>query len=538
MKKAIPIFLLFSLFLTSCQETSSTSVSSGHIQEEELKNNGIDDKYRNYYEIFVRSFADSDGDGIGDLNGITNKLSYLSELGFTGLYLTPIFESFSYHKYDVQDYFKIDEEFGDMNDLKKLIEEAHSLNIKVILDVPLNHTGYYNDWFEKACIAHQKLLRDEIMSEEEKEYATLYTFFDSLEEAQASGKVYYKAGANPFYYEANFSSDMPELNFDNELAYELSEQVFDYYLNLGIDGFRLDAAKYYYLNDTMKNIEVLNRFKSMCQEKKDTYFVAEVWDSLQAIQTYGTQSDIDSFFFFPMSSAYSSSFITSSFGFEGRLREKYLDGQTDLANSSKIPAPFLDNHDMARMTQSGNEQKTKLQLGLLALLTGSTFTYYGDEIGMSSANNPGGDYADSNYRTHYYWGDEDIECSDPPYSQKQTDYFGSAAEQLKDPNSILNYQKKANLIRNTYKAIPRGRILLSNVDSDINNDDENYLLSYNKTYEDQTIKIVINFSMNQTLEYKTDLEVKQVLLADVEKQASYHSGVLSLPPYSIALLME
>lgn len=522
-------------FLISCHDGSSSSLE-GQIIEEEIPKRVIDDKYRNYYEIFVSSFADSDNDGIGDLNGITSKIAYLSDLGFTGLYLTPIFASSSYHKYDVNDYFSIDEDFGTTADLEQLLNSAHQHDIKVILDVPLNHTGYYCEWFEKALLSHQKKINGETLTDEESAYSELYVFYDTLEEAEQSGKKYYRAGGNSFYYEANFSSDMPELNYDNPLAYQLAEEVFSYYLNLGVDGFRLDAAKYYYLNDVNENIKVLNNFKKMCQSIKDTYLVAEVWDSKSIIREY-SKSEIDSFFYFPMSSAYPSSFIMNSFGFEGMMRDEYLDGQLEMLNcETNVSAPFLDNHDMNRITQSGDIGRTKMQLGLLAMCNGCNFTYYGDEIGMSSANNPGGDYADSNYRTHYYWGEEAIECDDPIYSSKQTNYFGTAEEQLKDTNSILNYQKKANLLRNAYKSIARGVISVTEEDKQVNSNKDVYLLAYDKTYEDEKIKLVFNFSMNQTLSYKTELDVKHVLLSDNDVQATYLNGELKLPPYSIALL--
>lgn len=535
MKKLVLSLALLSLVFTGC-DTEPSSSSYNNQNNEDLKDLKIDDKYRNFYEIFVYSFADSNGDNIGDLKGITSKLAYLRDLGFTGIYLTPIFESNTYHKYDTIDYFTIDPSFGTMDDLKELVSKAHELGIKVILDVALNHTSISNPLYSKSLLAHRKQFLGQELTEEDKEYASLYTFYDTLEDAQASGSTYYRAGANEFYYEANFSSDMPELNFDNELAYDLADEIFTTYLNLGVDGFRLDAAKYYYLGNTDKNIQVLNRFKDICDAVKDNYIVAEVWDSDSVIKDYSA-SKIDSFFYFPVSSSYSNSFITRSFGFEGMTRDNYLTGQQAMMdNSTSIPAPFLDNHDMARMTQGNNSKRTKLQLGLLSLLTGCTFTYYGDEIGMSSANNPGGDYADSNYRTHYYWGDESIECNDAPHSVVQTQYFPSAEEQLKDADSVLNYQKKANLIRNSIRPIARGEISVSSEDEKINEDSDKYLLAYSKSYEDETVKIVINFSATDTLSYKNDLDVEAVLLTDIDSSVTEEDGNISLPPYSIVIL--
>ena len=107
----------------------------------------IDDNYRNYYHIFVYSFADSNGDGIGDIEGITNKLDYIAELGYNGIWLSPINQSTTYHKYDVVDYYSIDKEYGTMEDFEKFIEECDKRGIKVILDLVFNHTSTKIDWF-------------------------------------------------------------------------------------------------------------------------------------------------------------------------------------------------------------------------------------------------------------------------------------------------------------------------------------------------------------------------------------------------------
>ncbi len=112
--------------------------------------NVIDDNYRNYYEIFVLSFYDSDGDGVGDLNGVTEKLDYIKDMGFNGIWLMPIMPSPTYHKYDVIDYCAIDKQYGTIDDFKKLVEECHKRDIRLVIDFVINHSSTKNEWFIQA----------------------------------------------------------------------------------------------------------------------------------------------------------------------------------------------------------------------------------------------------------------------------------------------------------------------------------------------------------------------------------------------------
>jgi glycosidase len=553
MKRNIILSLLTIVLLTSCQggdsvsglsgtSDSASSSISGEFKDAALTDDIIDDNYRNYYEIFVTSFADSNKDGIGDLNGIDSKLSYLRDLGYTGIWLTPIFASNSYHKYDTNDYFQIDSSFGTLDDLKKLVSDAHKLGIKVILDGVFNHTSGTNSWFNSALLAKQKELAGTTMTEEETNYASLYTFFDTEKEASSANCRYARAGANDFYYECNFDNNMPELNFNSEFTYTKIKSIIDYYMadDIGIDGFRLDAVKYYFLNNTAKNVTALSRIEGMVHANDaNGYCVGECWDSEATITSY-YQSDLDSYFYFPGSG--SDGFISSSLAIFGSPKNKYLNGLKAMitAASNHIPAPFLDNHDMGRMTKGGNKLMSKFQLGLLGMLNGTTFNYYGDEIGMSSSNNPGGDYSDSNYRTHYYWDDDthECECYNPSHSQTQVEYYPASKTQLADDNSILNYVKKANQIRNAYPAISRGTISdLQESDQAINSDKSSPLLVIDKTYQKKTIRLLINFSTTDAVTYQTSsLVPKQILLTDTANKATYQDQLLTLPSNSIAVL--
>lgn len=522
---------------TSASTAVSTSVSS-------LKEDIVGDNSRSWYEIFVRSFCDSNGDQVGDLNGIDSKLSYLRDLGFTGLWLTPIFKSSSEHKYNTDDYFTIDPEFGTMDDLKKLVKDAHQLGIKVILDGVFNHTGRNIEWFSKAELAHQKKLKGETLTEEESHYQDLYVFFDSEEDARnavSTGKInaYYRAGGNDFYYEGNFSSDMPELNYDEELSYTLVQSVIDYYMKeVLVDGFRLDATTYYYYENTAKNVQVLSRFKAMVKANNpDAYVVGECFKGASIIKDYYA-SGIDSFFYFPGATSSPDSFIFTSLQ-DDKLT--YLSGLKKLLDTvgTGIAAPFLDNHDIPRATKAKSPEKTKFQYGLLAMISGATFTYYGDEIGMTSSNNS--PVSDGNYRTHYYWDDttHEGECIDVSTSQMQTEYYPDSKTQSADPGSILNYVRKANLLRNALPALSHGSFDPTNAtDSLINKDSNTSLLSLTKTYKDTSLQVLINFSPTDTMTIAmpSGKAVKASLVLDPSDDVSQSDTSLAIPSYGMVFL--
>ncbi len=140
MKRMLPfiaVILVAAILLSSMGCTKTETLDLGLLEE-----NLLDDNYGNYYEIFVYSFYDSDGDGIGDLNGVTEKLDYIKDMGYTGIWLMPICQAYSYHKYDVLDYYSVDSDYGTMEDFENLIAEAHARGIKVILDLVVNHTSY------------------------------------------------------------------------------------------------------------------------------------------------------------------------------------------------------------------------------------------------------------------------------------------------------------------------------------------------------------------------------------------------------------
>ena len=212
--------------------------------ENSVELNIIDDKYRNWYEIFVHSFYDTDNDGIGDLNGVTEKLDYIKEMGFNGIWLMPIHPSPTYHKYDVKDYYAIDPQYGTLEDFDNLITEAHNRGIRVIIDLVVNHSSSDHPYFMEAC----DYIREN--GEPGGEYGDYYKFLKNYNQTGYSNV----SGTN-YYYESRFWSGMPDLNLDSENVRAEIVDIMEYWLtDHNVDGFRLDAVTSYYTGDVAKNV--------------------------------------------------------------------------------------------------------------------------------------------------------------------------------------------------------------------------------------------------------------------------------------------
>jgi len=354
-----------------------------------------------WYQIFVGSFFDSNGDGIGDLQGITMKLDYLNDshtlrhaynmaeygecydsLHIDGIWLTPIHPSPSYHKYDVKDYMAIDPQFGTMEDFRELLTECHKRGIKLVIDMVMNHTSDQHPWFQKAL--------EEIRSGKPGRYASYYHFYygaippqrESVEYAdwhwQWDG--YWDNGVwhpdrgirNRFYrcwgrvkegvwWEGSFWTGMPDLNWDSHHLREEFEQIVKFWLGVGLDGYRVDAVHYFYdwvdigqyeygtvPHDTHdKNIQVLTWFTDICKAiNPNVYLIGECWRPINTIEQY-FRSGMN-FFHFDAASE-----IVKLLNGENQGRDwanfiGYWDRRIKARNEQAMVASFLSNHDKNR----------------------------------------------------------------------------------------------------------------------------------------------------------------------------------------------
>ena len=506
--------------------------------------NIIDDNYRTYYEVFVYSFYDSDGDGVGDLKGLTSKLDYINDgddttdedLGCNGIWLMPIHPSPTYHKYDVTDYYEIDPAYGTLEDFQEFLAACDERGIKVIMDLVLNHTSSQHPWFTEAC-TYLRELGDAEPSAEDCPYFDYYYFTRE----PVSG--YSKVSGTDWYYEAQFWSEMPDLNLDCEALRGEIEDITRYWLDMGVGGFRLDAVKEYYTNSVQDNIDFLSWLTDIVKkQREDAYLVGEAWLNLNAYSQY-YESGIDSLFDFNFAGA--EGVIAKVMN--GASAEKYGTAVVDLEetfgqyNENYIDAPFYTNHDMARSVGyyvgENSENRVKMAGAMNLMMSGSAFLYYGEELGMRGSGK------DENKRAPMYWSkDKDAEgmCDGPADMDDFEMKYDSLEEQAQDVSSIYRYYRKAIKIRNQNPEIVRGEAeYLAEVSSDS-------ICVLRKTYDGSELLIVFvtgadtadvdlsGIILNGHVVDDTT-EVRAMLLTGEEK-ITIKNGIAAMPGYSVLVL--
>lgn len=482
-----------------------------------------------FYEIFVRSFSDSNGDGIGDFNGLTQKLDYLQSLGVTAIWLMPIHPSPSYHGYDVLNYYAVNPQYGTLADFNRFLSAAHSRGIRVIIDLVLNHTSSQHPWFIDAN------------SDPKSRYRDWYVWSDS----SLSNK--WVQGKSGFYY-AYFWEGMPDLNYRNPEVTLQMEKMSTYWLKtIGVDGFRIDAAKHLIeegskLENTPSTHSWLQQYYTVYKaENPQAYVVGEVAGAGGLIaRTYAGQ--MDQIFNFELANAIvnsarggANSSITSAFKFT--LKDK-PDGNY---------ATFLTNHDQNRVMSvlNGDVSKAKVAASLLLTAPGTPFVYYGEELGQQ------GQKPDEDIRLPMQWTADSqtagfttgIPWRNPGASTANV----NVAAEDKDANSLLNHYRTLIDIRKQHHALQTGSLTLLETGNSA-------VFASLRHEEQQTIMVIINLSSQPVTDYK--LKISESLLSDGSyspviifgqgKVAPLQvtSGVFdayqplaNLPPYSTTLLL-
>ena len=472
------------------------------------------------YEIFVGSFADANGDGIGDLQGIISRLDYIESLGVSRLWLTPIHPSPSYHHYDVLDYCAVAPEFGTLEDFDQLVAACEARGISVMLDLVVNHTSSEHPWFKAACEA--------LRTGTDSPYLSWYNF--------SEGSGAYVVTDTNWYYEGSFGYHMPDLNLDSEDVRQELARIIAFWQGHGVKGFRLDAVTSYYTGASRASAEFV-RF--LCETAKandpECYLVGEVWDTEQTVMAL-YESGIDSLFNFPAADQ------------KGVLLQGALNGRgVGVANylaqynarlhetaPDAIDAPFLTNHDIARVRGMLRSDVSKMKTAamLYLLLPGRPVVYYGEELGMSGSG------ADENKRLPMLWSAKDpAQLCNPPANADQAQKLKQGVdEQDADPDSLLNTYRALIALRRQAPELERGTMTALDGGNDA-------LGCFQVTDGFSRVVVIINASPTEALSVDVaaalaagDLPCSCMQVLGTVGGAAAQEMTVTLPPVSCMLL--
>ena len=449
-----------------------------------------------FYEIWPRSFYDADGDGSGDFAGMTAKLDYIQELGVNGVWLTPIFEAPSYHGYDFQNFYQVESDYGTMEDFEAFIEAAHQKDIKVILDLVVNHISDGHEWFKKSA-AGEPGYEDFFIWRDERPQHWGRAWSDDIDDPKA---VWHWNEQRQAYFYGAFSANQPDVNLQNPKVVAEMNKMATFWLEKGVDGFRLDAVRYAIEDmsedgsdadqaDTQATLDYWAQFtRHVKSVNPEAMLVAEAWSDMATIGQYWDKGKgLDSAFDFDF--GYVVSGILNAGGKRtadfGSVDENKSDHsrqalwanlQSRAANAPvHFFAPFLSNHDQNRFMHTlGNDwQKAKVAATLLTTSPGMLYLYYGEEIGLSQSFTGDDQYR----RAIMQWQDNDAAgfnqtgefwLDQPKWFPWVKDHqpwwagywqslreskIASVQQQSSIQDSLLNHYKKLLKVRNDLKTL-------------------------------------------------------------------------------------
>lgn len=461
---------------------------------------------RVFYEIFIRSFQDSDGDGIGDIQGIIDRLDYLNDgdpttsddLGITGIWLMPPAEAHSYHGYDVTDYYSVESDYGTIEDMQRLIEEAHKRGIAVIIDMVVNHSSSQHPWFIQSGLGEEPYADWYIWEDENPNYAGPW------------GAVAWHESNDRYYYGV-FWDGMPDFNYFNpEVTQEMYDIATFWLTDIGVDGFRLDAIKHIIevgeiQENTPESRQWLANYEAHLESvKPNSFTVGEIFNGASFIVTrYIEEEAIDT-------------------GFDFKTAEEMIGAAQRGSNKDIIRAhrnamrdypfnqfaTFLSNHDQNRLANQLNNDVDKNKVAASLLLTGPgvPFLYYGEEIGMT------GTKPDERIRTPMQWENSPtagFTSGENVWEALQDDdnlALANVADQINDPDSLLSHYREMIHLRNANPALLMGD--LTAVDSS-----DTGLYAFLRYTDEQTLLVLINLGDETITDYTLTLEDSELDLS-------------------------
>ena len=477
-----------------------------------------------YYEIFVRSFADTNGDGIGDLNGITAKLDYLAWLGVSGLWLTPVSPSPSYHGYDVTDYFGINPQFGTLADFQRLIREAHARGIKVLIDMVLSHTSDRHPWFEQGL-------------DPESPYHDWYTWASPGTDLTAVSSV-----GGPAWHERDgqrylgaFTAEMPDLNYDRPAVRGQMIKVGEFWLAQGVDGFRLDATTQIYIDfksdvgsprAVAQNVEWWQQYQAALRKSHPHVFLVGEVPAASEEEAAPYYSGLDSVFDFPLAELLVAAARDEQSPNAGDFVHKAWGTFRQHAPGAVVDAPFIGNHDRDRVIDQlgGNMSHMRMAAALLLTMPGNPFVYYGEEIGMHGVK------PDPRIREPMRWERDPAQPGQTrwePALDNASPALSVAAQRV-DSQSLLNFYQRLIHWRAELPALRDGDIAAYPADGGA-------ISAYTRSGHGSRLLVIHNLAASPASVSLPDAAFHSVIRATVPG-IRLAGRALTLPGYSTAIL--
>ncbi len=513
-----------------------------------------------WYTMFIYSFADSDGDGIGDIQGLIQKLDYLNDgdpntdddLGITGMWLLPIMPASTFHKYDIEDYYSIDPQYGTMEDFEELIEECDKRGISVIIDLVLNCTSNKHPWFLDALNNPDSPYReyyrfyDDLENKEDYDLDAAVLNYDSWYRYDSEGNSYdvYSDMPDTQIAASLYGGYMPDLNYDNQSTRDEVKKIAKFWLDKGCAGFRLDSAPHIYSYAEVAttdeksfdeyNYEFWSDFYDYCRSiNPDAYLVGEVLTgdpNYRAEYMRSIRSDFDFGLIYAIRDELKSPSSKNQLG--NKLASDY-EKYRAATGGDYINAPFQTDADVNRMAGVFDNDPRKIKLAQMFSLTleGLPFMYYGDELGMLGNKNSG-----EIFKLSFPWAEGDpLQTTKLNYwniygkKEDLSDYTQPFDEQMTDPNSVLSAIRTLIHIRCENEALFKGKFEAYTAAKDI--------ISYKMISEHQEAVILHNM-YDAEVSFGFDLNGYTLLYVTYHDSLSMEEGEIALDPYESVILVR
>ena len=519
-----------------------------------------------FYEVYVRGFYDSNSDGIGDFRGLTEKLDYLQWLGIDCLWLLPFYHSpLRDAGYDISDYYSILPEYGTLENFKEFLSAAHARGIRVIADLVLNHTSEEHSWFQEARSSRDSPKRDwYVWSEGDSKYGEARIIFSDTERSNWA----WDENSRSFYWH-RFFHHQPDLNYDNPQVQQAILDVVTFWLELGIDGFRLDAVPYLFEREgtNCENLDETHAFIKRLRAYVDARFPGRVllaeanqWPE-DVVEYFGAGDECHMCYHFPIMPR-----LFIALRQENRLPVVEILERTPVIPTVAQWGMFLRNHDEMTLEMVTDEERDylygeyakdrrmRLNMGirrrlapmldnsrrriellnsLLFSLPGSPFLYYGDEIGMGD-NIYLGDR--DGVRTPMQWSADrnsgfsraDFEklyfpvIMDPVYGYQSV----NVEAQQRHPTSLLHWMRQIIMLRKQHQVFSRGNISFIKPEN-------MKVLAFTRSYQDETVLCVFNLAFSSQPVQLNLREYAGMTPVDLQYQTKFPR--IEEQPYQLAL---